>query len=87
MHWGTPLGRAIAPQLAAHPGTSGLYLLGNGCDAFAARMLSAKAAERTLDVQYYIWESDKTGMLILNVLHAAATRGLQRCRRTLDPCL
>ena len=39
----------------AHPGISGIYPLPDARDAFAARALLAQSAERTLDVQYYIW--------------------------------
>ncbi|ERS91173.1 hypothetical protein Q671_04720 [Halomonas sp. PBN3] len=43
----------------------------------------AKAAERTLDLQYYIWRPDITGVLLLEALHAAADRGV-RVRLLLD---
>lgn len=79
----TRLGRAIAPQTAAHPGRSGIYPLAQAHDAFAARMLLSAAAERTLDVQYYIWRKDTTGILLLEALHAAADRGV-RVRLLLD---
>lgn len=79
----TRLGRAIAPQVAAHPGTSGVYPLVDSRDAFAARMLLARAAERSLDVQYYIWHQDLSGTLLFEALHAAAERGV-RVRLLLD---
>ncbi len=80
---GTRLGKALAPQLAAHPGLSGIYPLALAPDAFAARALLARAAERTLDVQYYIWRKDKTGTLLFEALLAAAERGV-RVRLLLD---
>jgi len=79
----TRLGRAIAPRLAQHPGRSGIRPLGDGHDAFAARMLLARTAERTLDVQYYIWDDDNSGRMLLAALHAAAERGV-RVRLLLD---
>ncbi|HEY3601090.1 MAG TPA: phospholipase D family protein [Chthoniobacterales bacterium] len=79
----TRLGRSIAPLAAAHPGLSGIYPLANSQDAFAARMQLAEAAERTLDVQYYIWEKDMTGTLLFDALRAAAERGV-RVRLLLD---
>ncbi|MFB9240643.1 phospholipase D family protein [Massilia antarctica] len=79
----TRLGAAMAPLGAMHPGLSGLYSLANGHDAFAARAMLADAAERTLDVQYYIWRNDTTGILMLNALRAAAARGV-RVRLLLD---
>ena len=79
----TALGRAIAPRAQAHPGKAGIHALADPHDAFAARVLLARAAERTLDVQYYIWRGDTTGMLLLEELHAAAQRGV-RVRLLLD---
>ncbi len=79
----TRLGRAIAPLALAHPGESGIVLLKNAHDAFAARALLAEAAEVTLDVQYYIWQYDITGTMLLDVLYRAAERGV-RVRLLLD---
>ena len=79
----TPLGRAIAPLAAQHPGKSGIHPLPDAYDAFAARMLLARAAERSLDVQYYIWHKDMTGTMLLEALHEAADRGV-RVRLLLD---
>ncbi|XTZ40562.1 phospholipase D family protein [Salmonella enterica] len=72
----TRLGRAIAPVCAAHPGLCGLYVLDDSLDAFAARYRLAELAEHTLDVQYYIWEDDMSGRLLLLALLAAADRGV-----------
>ena len=80
---GTRIGRAVAPLAAAHPGLTGVHVLSDGRDAFAARMLMAGAAERSLDVQYYIWRNDITGTLLLSALRAAAGRGV-RVRLLLD---
>lgn len=79
----TRLGQALAPRVAEHPGLSGIHPLASPTDAFAARMVLAKAAERTLDLQYYIWRPDITGVLLLEALHAAADRGV-RVRLLLD---
>jgi len=72
----TLLGRASRPLEAGHPGLSGVYLLAQGMDAFTARMALARAAERTLDVQYYIWHADDSGKLLANELLKAADRGV-----------
>src|SRR5690606_20187208 len=79
----TALGRAIAPRAAAHPGRSRVYALPGARDAFAARVLLARAAERSLDVQYYIWNDDHSGRLLMAGLRAAAERGV-RVRLLLD---
>ncbi|HEY7238522.1 MAG TPA: phospholipase D family protein [Burkholderiales bacterium] len=79
----TRLGRALAPLVAAHPGKSGIHALDDARDAFAARVLLARAAERSLDVQYYIWHADTSGALLAHELWRAAERGV-RVRLLLD---
>lgn len=80
----TTLGRAIAPLLAEQPnGQSGFRTLPEAREAFAVRYLMIENAEKTLDVQYYIWRRDKTGMLLLYALRDAADRGV-RVRLLLD---
>lgn len=65
------------------PGLTGVAPLGNGADAFAARILLANAAVSTIDAQYYIWHGDLTGSLLLDALRRAADRGV-RVRLLLD---
>jgi cardiolipin synthase C len=79
----TRLGKAVAPLVAAHPGVSGIHPVRVAPDAFAARYLFAAAAERTLDVQYYIWRNDLSGTLLMKALVDAADRGV-RVRLLLD---
>src|SRR5690554_2637407 len=79
----TALGRGLVPLARAHPGKSGIYSLADAHDAFAARVLLARSAEKTLDVQCYIWHDDVTGSLLLEELRAAADRGV-RVRLLLD---
>ena len=80
---GTGLGAVVTPLAQAHPGLSGIYPLVDGRDAFAARALLAHRAERSLDLQYYIWRNDLTGVLMLDALRSAAARGV-RVRLLLD---
>lgn len=79
----TQLGQALATHARIHLGKSGIYFLADAHDAFAARALLARAAQRTLDVQYYIWRNDTTGHLLLDELLLAAERGV-RVRLLLD---
>jgi putative cardiolipin synthase len=80
---GTRLDDALAPLAEQHPGLTGIYALGDAHEAFAARMALAAAAQRTLDVQYYIWHDDVSGTLMLDALRQAADRGV-RVRLLLD---
>jgi putative cardiolipin synthase len=79
----TNLKRALATALAANPGKTGVHLLESGREAFAARMLLARVADRSLDVQYYLWRDDTTGRLLIKELWQAAERGV-RVRLLLD---
>jgi putative cardiolipin synthase len=67
----------------SHPGTSGVHALPQGPDALAARLAVADAATTSLDVQYYIWHSDDSGVLLIHRLLKAADRGV-RVRLLLD---
>ena len=82
---GTPLGRQVAalrPRMVK-PAQSGLYLLGQGVEAFSARVGLAQRATRTLDVQYYAVFNDESGTLLLAELIDAARRGV-RVRLLID---
>ena len=79
----TRLGAALLPLVADNPGLSGVVPLADGRDALAARVMLARAAQDTIDAQYYIWQADTTGWILLDELRAAAARGV-RVRLLLD---
>ncbi len=79
----TRIDREISALQAAHPGQSGVAFLSDGLDAFAARAVITERAERSLDLQYYIWQDDLIGHLMARALHDAAARGV-RVRILLD---
>jgi putative cardiolipin synthase len=79
----TRLGRAVARDVAAHPGTSGIHPIPTPADAFAVRIVLASAADQSLDIQYYIWNGDQTGYLLYDAVWQAAQRGV-RVRILLD---
>lgn len=79
----TRLGKAVQPLIKNHTPKSGVFPLVNGVDAFTARYILVKAAEKTIDVQYYIWHNDTTGKLLTDALIKAADRGV-RVRLLLD---
>jgi putative cardiolipin synthase len=80
---GTVLEAELGSAVAEHFGLTGVHPIEHGLDAFATRMALVKAAERTLDVQYYIWHPDETGRFLANELIQAANRGV-RVRLLLD---
>ncbi|MFT5727233.1 MAG: putative cardiolipin synthase [Desulforhopalus sp.] len=76
----TRLGRQINRLIAENAqgiDRSGVLLLGDGLDAFAARITLAQGAERTIDAQYYMIHADLTGALFAHQLIAAADRGVK----------
>jgi len=57
--------------------SSGVELVEAGIDAFAVRKALLEEAERTIDIQYYIWRDDLTGALLLGYVRDAAKRGVR----------
>jgi putative cardiolipin synthase len=73
----------VAEAAAAHPGFSGVEMLPYGLDALSARLALADTAERSLDLQYYMWVPDDSGRLLAERVFRAADRGV-RVRLLLD---
>lgn len=71
----TRLGR-LCRRFVAEPGRSGFTLIPSGPEAFATLHGLAVAAQRSLDVQYYLWEEDGSGRRLLSALLDAADRGV-----------
>ena len=81
----TMLGRTVAAR-AAIAGTrndSGFAIVSNAELAFTSRMALIKAAQKTLDIQYYAIFADDTTVRIFQALREAAARGV-RIRVLLD---
>ena len=64
-------------------GPSGINLIPRGPDAFLARLTLVDLAERSLDLQYYIWHDDTVGKLLVGAVLRAADRGV-RVRLLID---
>ena len=79
----TTLGRLFEPAAAEHPGESGVMYMRYGPKALEARLALADLAERSLDLQYYIWDADISGHLLADRIIRAADRGV-RVRVLLD---
>jgi putative cardiolipin synthase len=73
----TRLGGQFATASQAHDGTSGFRIITVGIDGFLARVQMIDAAERTLDLQYFIFRGDETGQLLTAALLRAADRGVR----------
>jgi putative cardiolipin synthase len=77
----TPYAAVFTPGGAAQDGEprarSGFRLLTDNDDALMSRVVLADRAQRTLDLQYYIFDADATGTFIAQRLLAAADRGVR----------
>jgi len=71
------LGQFAAGVADGSEGEDGFMLLDSGLDAFVARAVLAEMAERSLDVQYYLYHQDLVGGLFTGYLARAAERGVR----------
>jgi putative cardiolipin synthase len=73
----TKLGAFIAETAPEDKTLSGVELLGDPAEAFSTRFAIAAFAEKTLDMQYYLWKGDLSGQLLLWRVLEAADRGVK----------
>ena len=79
----TALGRFFEDEIEAHPGLSGVDLVKTSEWGFRGRVGLANMAERTLDVQYYIWEVDTIGKILAErLLRAERPACVQQLHRS-----
>ena len=71
------LGAALAPFSDRMASQTGVYVLEGGEDAMIARAWLAGAAEKTIDVQYFIFSADNVGRIAADYLLRAAERGVR----------
>lgn len=67
---------AVTEQNELHPNLSGYHPIITGTNAFATRSILTDMAQKSIDVQYYIWHDDQAGQLLLKKLWDAAERGV-----------
>ena len=68
-HW-------VMQQTLGHPEQSGVIPIVSGADAFTMRLAMIKAAQQSIDLQYYIYHPDDTGRQLTLALLDAADRGV-----------
>lgn len=73
----TQLGKHFLDLSQTHSDLSGYHLIHVGVDGLAARAQIIRSAERTLDLQYFIFRGDATGTLLTEELRHAADRGVR----------
>jgi putative cardiolipin synthase len=74
---GTPIGAYIDKAAGSHPDQSGFAIFPDGRRAFTSRIAMTELAEKTLDLQYFIWDEDATGRILAERLIHAADRGVR----------
>jgi putative cardiolipin synthase len=79
----TTIGGLAARYASVRPGESGFVLLTMGREAYLELTSLVRLAEKTLDLQYYIWRADRTGRELFEEILRAAERGV-RVRLLLD---
>jgi putative cardiolipin synthase len=62
---------------AGHGDESGFLLLDRGRDALSWRLILADAAEKSIDIQYFLWRDDAIGKVLMQRLLDAAERGVR----------
>lgn len=71
------LRRAIEPGVRAHAGLSGFRLITRGEDALLLRIALIQAAQHSVKIQYYSFQDDEAGKLLLEAVLRAADRGVR----------
>lgn len=79
----TMLAQILMTEKPEDSSQTGIFVLGDPLDAFVARSALLNVAEESIDLQYYIWRPDTSGMMLLRDIYAAAERGV-RVRLLLD---
>ncbi|MED5463573.1 MAG: phospholipase D family protein [Myxococcota bacterium] len=65
------------PVVEGQPRPTGTVVLEDGGSAIAARGWLTEMAERTIDIQYFIFSSDKVGLIAADFMLRAAQRGVK----------
>ncbi|ENX31146.1 MULTISPECIES: phospholipase D family protein [Acinetobacter] len=73
----TSLAQIVEPLRDQNIGLTGYRVLYDPLEALAARIQLINKAERSLDLQYYIWDNDRIGALALHAIIQAADRGVK----------
>lgn len=79
----TWLGQEASKIPVNNPTDSSMYLIAEGTDAFLTRMALLSKAEKSVDVQYFIWKADIIGKLLMHQMLEVADNGV-RVRLLLD---
>ncbi len=71
------LGRQLAPVAGLMQNKTGVYVLEQGDVAMMARAWLTEYAEKSIDIQYFIFSTDNVGLIAVDYLLRAAERGVK----------
>jgi cardiolipin synthase C len=74
---GVPLSQHLAPVAARLQSSTGVFALEEGDISMIARAWLTETAERTIDIQYFIFTADNVGLIAADYLLRAADRGIR----------
>lgn len=73
----TTLGRVYAERLVANPLDNAVTIVNPGTDALTHRIALTRMAERSIEMQTYIFKNDLSSMVLLREMMLAADRGVK----------
>ena len=71
------LSQELAPWLDSMENKTGVYVLEDGGGSLVARAWFTEYAEKTIDIQYFIFSTDNIGLIACDYLVRAADRGVK----------
>ncbi len=79
IHFSSPhiLSEQLAPLAELTATKTGVYTLEEGDNSMISRAWLTESAEKTIDIQYFIFSADNIGLIALDYLIRAADRGVQ----------
>lgn len=79
IHFDSPhvLSEQLAPLSELTTSKTGVYTLEEGDNSMISRAWLSESAERSIDIQYFIFSADNIGLIAIDYLIRAADRGVQ----------
>ncbi len=71
------LSNQIDPLLDSFPNKTGIYVMEEGDMSMVFRAWLSESAEKTIDIQYFIFSGDNVGLIAVDYLLRAADRGVK----------
>ncbi len=73
----TTLSKELEPVLDSMKSKTGVYVLEDGDGAMVTRAWLSEYAEKTIDIQYFIFSTDNVGLIACDYIVRAADRGIK----------